>query len=430
MKALIDRASALGRRVDDRWRRAGRLWPRFADIAEEEVRRAALHDGFSDVEVWSWLARQVRLPVQHDPEARFGQPPVTVWRSEHCFVDVYFWVTPEVAIHDHGFTGAFTNLQGRSFHARYAFAERERPAKGVMVGELRLEGVEHLVPGSVQPIAGGRGRYIHQVWHLDRPTITLVVRTPRFGRGAFHQYGYYKPELASRQLASPLHTRRLQAIELLYRIDHPEKERLAQDLVLAADSWSVFHMLKEYFFARRTKYFEDTSAFDALVGRVAARHGSWATCYGAAVRSEDLYRMVRWERIVDAKHRLLPALLLTLGDRASIDEAIRAAYPTEDPADFLLDCVAGVTQVGGWSLAFNETQLEVIGLLLRGLPPATVRAELARTHELDDDDADKLDRLCEQLPRIQLFKPLFQFAAGGRPADAALQQSSRGARTA
>ena len=91
-------------------------------------------------------------------------------------IDIYFWIDPETSLHDHGFVGAFTNLAGESLHCVYGLGSVAEPAPGVILSSLDLQTVERLDQGSVRPILGGR-KFVHRVWHISRPTVTMCVRT-------------------------------------------------------------------------------------------------------------------------------------------------------------------------------------------------------------------------------------------------------------
>ena len=175
-RMLIDVVRQLGTEVDQRWARQGYALDAFASIATDAIERFTPHDRFDLAEFGDWLTRIADLPDQLDPKSKFGDPPITIWRTSRFVVDLYFWTTPETALHDHGFTGAFTNLLGESLHGVYRLGSIDAPEPGVMVTDLNLQTVELLDRGSIRPILGGR-QFVHRVTHISRPTVTLTVRT-------------------------------------------------------------------------------------------------------------------------------------------------------------------------------------------------------------------------------------------------------------
>ena len=66
------------------------------------------------------------LPQQVDPDARFGQPPVTLYRAPRFYIDALFWVDGTTTIHDHAFSGAFQVLAGQSIENDILFCALTR----------------------------------------------------------------------------------------------------------------------------------------------------------------------------------------------------------------------------------------------------------------------------------------------------------------
>jgi hypothetical protein len=85
---LIDVARQLGNDVDERWARNGYALDDFPSVAAETIERSSPHDRFDLAEFADWLARTEDLPEQLDPTSRFGDPPITVWRTSRFVVDL------------------------------------------------------------------------------------------------------------------------------------------------------------------------------------------------------------------------------------------------------------------------------------------------------------------------------------------------------
>ena len=116
-----------------------------------------------------------RLKIYRNNE--FGEYPVTIFRDEDFFIDVYIWDKKDTALHDHSFTGAFTILQGASLEIQYSFHTREENKfNNIVYGDIiRVQGGV-LSQGDCRKIKL-YDKFIHQVWHLENPTITLCLRT-------------------------------------------------------------------------------------------------------------------------------------------------------------------------------------------------------------------------------------------------------------
>src|SRR5437868_14516103 len=104
----------LGMRIEQRWRKANCNELALAEIAEQELREAALHERVDYLDVVRWLHRCPNLPRQFNMEATFGQPPITVFSAENFYIDVLNWLDGTTAIHRHSFSGASQVLHGSS----------------------------------------------------------------------------------------------------------------------------------------------------------------------------------------------------------------------------------------------------------------------------------------------------------------------------
>ncbi|MDI1431416.1 hypothetical protein [Polyangium sorediatum] len=408
---MLDSIHALASEIERRWSSAEYRSTDFASIAHDCLAQAELHARFDEAEILRWAIAAEQLPEQHDLRGGFGQPPLTLWHGSRFFVDLYFWVTPETAVHDHGFTGAFTNLQGNSLHCMYGFDTHATPAPNLRLGSLALTGVEYLQPGSVRAIAGGRD-FIHQVWHVSRPTITLVVRT--FHEDGWSQFEYHPPGVAARIETSAAFTRRFQLLEYLSRTDHPSKESLAEELVLGGDPWSSFFYLTKVFAERSARSSRDPASFERLLSRLTERHGDWIRHLGDAIRSTDRHAGIRWARLADPTQRLVLALLSSLEDRTSIEDFITKHFPDAQPDAFLFEGLRGAREAQGITLNFSEGHWAILRNILRGATPEQIAMSLGGREALGEAQLGRLEAICADLRRVPLLAPLFTTRAGRR----------------
>ena len=107
----------------------------------------------------------------------FGEMPVTVYRDKNFFLDVYTWNNHDTSLHNHSFIGAFKLLSGASLDTQYTFEGGFWDNyQQVERGELREKKTTMMKVGDCERIQL-RNQFIHQVWHLHQPTITLCLRT-------------------------------------------------------------------------------------------------------------------------------------------------------------------------------------------------------------------------------------------------------------
>ena len=81
------------------------------------------------------------------------------------------------SIHQHAFSGAFRVVTGSSLHSEYEFVEQARVSQLLLLGEVRTQRLEALTRGDVRRITSGRAGLVHSLFHLDQPSVTLVIRT-------------------------------------------------------------------------------------------------------------------------------------------------------------------------------------------------------------------------------------------------------------
>ena len=190
----MDVFEELGRTVHGKWRRADFDNRAFPEIACDTLQSLALHGRITGDDVIDWVAEATVLPTQTDLEAAFGEPPVVVYWDSRFYIEVLFWTTGTTAIHQHSFSGAFTVLSGSSVQSQYQFIVGERVNEHMLFGDLQLQRCGILAQGDIEAIYPGDG-LIHSVFHLETPSVSVVVRTHRDAETSV-QHKYFRPHLA------------------------------------------------------------------------------------------------------------------------------------------------------------------------------------------------------------------------------------------
>jgi hypothetical protein len=88
----------------------------FPEIAANALLAADLP---AKIDTWDpirWVHVTTDFTRQMDPQASFGDPPITLFVGPRFYIDVYYWLDSTTAIHEHGFSGAFQVLHGASVH--------------------------------------------------------------------------------------------------------------------------------------------------------------------------------------------------------------------------------------------------------------------------------------------------------------------------
>jgi hypothetical protein len=410
----------LGLAILDRWRGADFDGRAFPDIAAAVLSERPPSSRVDPAEVISWVHESPTLVPQADIDSKFGQPAITVFHCEAFYIDVLFWVDGTTAIHQHRFSGAFHVMRGSSLQSRYHFTEKRRYSERLLSGKLDLLDVELLAQGDVRPIHAGSD-LVHALFHLDRPSVSVVVRTPTDDL-AGPQYSYSRVGLAFDPFAkSESMTRKIQTLDLLYTLGHPDFEPRARATVRGSDSFLAFRLLT--YLMRRI---ESPERYLAFLESIRPDHEELIDALRLHAEEErrDEYIVSRRRLAKQPEHRFFLALLLNLPDRLHILDVVRRAFPFDDPADSItrwladlakLDAIhAWVTDTANPRLGpapeildvhLDQTSLEVARHLVDGISDDEVlaRFEAGRDGTICADVRAR----CEALRRSALLRPLF-----------------------
>ena len=407
----------LGEQIEDRWRAMDYDEERFPGLAAEALRRACLPEKVSAWDVLAWTLQQSEMPRQMDVQGRFGDPPITLFVAPRFYIDVYFWFHGTTSTHQHRFCGAFQVLEGSSIHSWYEFETREAVNSFVQIGDLNLKVCELLKVGDVKEIRAGR-QYIHSLFHLDYPSVTIVVRTeksPLF----LPQFEYHKPGLA----VDPFYqhdttTKKIQTINALLTVNRPETDKLISDLLVDSDFHTTYLLMSGVQRHLNSGGLGETFGLDlprqrfaAFMQVVRARHGDDRADMLASVfrRVERVSELVGRRAVVtNPQHRFFYALLLNVDDRERIFSLIKQRFPESDPIEKILDWsydlfqlrVTGTGQNGLGIPGFDDFDLVVLESLLRGETEDEVAAMIKSEYP-----PEKVETMLESLPaRVEAIR--------------------------
>ncbi|HEY2904082.1 MAG TPA: hypothetical protein VGL59_26070 [Polyangia bacterium] len=389
----------VGEKIERSWSARDYDASAFPAICADVLTVAGLHRTLAPKAILDW-ALQGDLPRQADPEAAFGQPPITLFRARRFYIDALFWVDGTTSVHDHGFSGAFQVLSGSSIETTFAFDETRDVDGQLRFGALRVLGTQLLQQGDVQPIAAGP-TFIHSLFHLPRPAVSLVARTfSDVNPGV--QLSYLPPGIAHNSFhADQTLDRLLQIVELLRSTDDPTFETRTGDLIASSDLHTAFSIVKA---CEKTS---DRSRLARLIGRVRDPEARPLLAAWAASAERIRFLQTRRALVHDPDLRFMLAVLLNAHRRQDALSLV-SAYATTLPAS---------RQIAAWlaKLATVTARLQLASgpwePNLLGLPSFTARREEALAAALGDqqtssmaEEADFLGQL-RSLPHLQ---PLFR----------------------
>lgn len=407
----------LGSLVERRWRDENYNEAVFPKIAAESLVETNPGEHAGPWEIIRWLNTATGLPEQQDVEGKFGNPPVTLYSGARFYIDVYYWLDGTTSIHQHAFCGAFQVLLGSSIHSRYGFENERKINAHFSVGNVALNSVNLLGKGDIQEILPGR-QYIHSLFHLDRPSATITVRT-RFSPEGSPQFDYHKPYFAMDPFyRSAAMIKKVQSASLLLSMAHPEADELIGDALLNSDFQTAFAIIEVAFNHLANNQMErlfglstGQKRFEAYLEIARSRHGELADLMLPVIQESSRQHHIAGRRlqITTNEHRFFLALLLNVPDRVKVLELVRARFPETNPVETVTEWVEELanTRVSGSSepnvlgiTNFGEEHLVVFQCLLEGLTIEQIRSELGEGFE------DRAEKLCNDIRNSMIFRSI------------------------
>jgi hypothetical protein len=333
----------VGTKIQEAWQAVDHDPRQLPDIATRELRAADLPGRLTPDQIIDWALGEPTLPKQYNLPATFGQPPVTLFRSRRFYIESLFWLDASTSIHEHGFSGAFQVLAGSSIETRYSF-EPQRTFDGHFVlGRLAVASTSLLRRGDVRSIASGPGRLVHALFHLERPSVTIVVRT-NHDADAGPQLTYARPGIGFDPFyKEETFARGLEVVALLRNLDHADLEAKVGALVHRSDLHAAFRILGE------CQGHPDRAMLGRLVERL--RDPSAVDVFRAAF--EELRRLKflvsRRALVKETDLRFFLGVLLNVHRRQDVLALVRAYAPDGDPA----------ARVAAWTRRLSTTALKL-----------------------------------------------------------------------
>ena len=328
----------LGRTVLERWKRADFALAKFPELATTalEERPPATHVPLPD------LLRDFLLAEDQPPQtdSEFGEPEIVVYSHPRFYIQLLFWLDGTTAIHQHEFSGAFHVMHGSSIHAHYEFERARSVTPYLRLGNVRLREIELLETGRTLAIASGQ-QAIHSLFHLDTPSVTVVVRT-QHDPGTGPQFNYLPPHVAyDPHFSDQLTMRRKQLLDVLERTADDGYAELIVDMVADLDferGFSILHHARGYL--------QQLDQWEPVLGVFEAKHGTLAAGVAATLAEDARRGYLRGLRgtIVEPEHRFFLALLMNAPTRADLLALVAQRFAGAPPLDIVLRWVGELAE--------------------------------------------------------------------------------------
>jgi hypothetical protein len=320
----------LGQTVLERWREQNfslEVFPELSRIAIDETPPSENVD--IDEMIHEFLFNDEQ-PFQG--ESGFGQPELIAFNDTRFYIQILFWLEGTTEIHQHEFSGAFHVMRGSSVHSEFDFVNARSVTPHIRIGDLRVKRIELLETGSTVPITSGR-ECIHSLFHLDTPSITVVIRT-HHDPGTGPQYNYLPPHIAIDPLHSDtLTARRKQLLDVLEATEDRHYATFVNKMMEQLDFERGFNTLRH-----AMPHLQELDEWDEALATFQNKHGELALgvpdTLDECLRRETISQMRHF--IVNPEHRFFLALLMNVQNRSDIISLITQRFPSSSPIDTIL----------------------------------------------------------------------------------------------
>jgi hypothetical protein len=375
----------LGQTVLERWQEQNfslEVFPELTRIAIDENPPSENVD--IDEMIHEFLSNDAQ-PFQS--ESGFGQPELIAFNDTRFYIQLLFWLEGTTEIHQHEFSGAFHVMRGSSVHSEFDFVGARAVTPHIRVGDLRVKKVELLETGRTIPITSGR-ECIHSLFHLDTPSVTLVIRT-HHDPGTGPQYNYMPPHIAINPLhADPLTARRKQLIDVLETTNDPNYATYINEMVERLDFERGFNMLRH-----AMPRLKEIDEWDVVLATFQQKHGELALGVHAtlteSLRRETITQMRQF--IVNPEHRFFLALLMNVQNRSDIFALITKRFADQSPIETILGWAEELIEPNDFGIALLDAVFpETLDIDIEEQPPFLIAA-LKHALEGNTDEEELLE---------------------------------------
>jgi hypothetical protein len=416
----------LGENVESKWRVRNYEAAVFPKIAAAALAEHPVARHVDALDIIRSVGANRPLPSQMDVDANFSNLPITLFSGTRFYIDIYFWLDGTTSIHQHGFAGAFQVLLGSSLHSHYEFTPKHIVSPYFAIGTMSLKQAQLLSCGDIKQIIPGN-RYIHSLFHLERPSATITVRTIGLPT-AQPQFSYLKPGIAYDPFFKDTAiSKKVQSVNLLLGMQHPDALSIVKKMIAQSDLHTAFtilgaayHHLGDDALTHYLGVQQSGQRWGNLLRAVRIRHGASADIF-----PEAFAEMRRQAKLIDrrgyvagAELRFFLALLLNVAGRKQILSLVRQRYPKQAPIETVLNWIEELSQIRGAGAResnalgideFGDKHLLAIECLLKGKALRRAQSELRRIFRSENAQGlnKQIETIYKNLKQTPILAPLF-----------------------
>jgi len=336
----FDALQALAERVEQQAHRADYNEEAFCDITSSALRSFDADIGFDPISIARFLGAPT---AEQKAFLAFSDLPITLYSSRNFYIEALLWFNASTVIHSHGFCGSFKVIAGSSLHTRYIFSPKTQLSGKVASGKLECVSSELLQKGSVRSIKGGNEGLVHSLFHLEKPSISLLIRTHK--SAVFQpQYVFYPPGLSLDHfaLSKDPEVRLLSRLLSITSAHTPEQlEPLLYSTLPNLDFARLAYIMLE-----NTRLLPNKPDLSDIWAHIKASHGEKSLflreafeIHSAKLRLLDLRKIVRAPDL-----RYFLACLLNAPDHTALNTLIKKRTP-DDSAEFIAESLIGLAKL-------------------------------------------------------------------------------------
>lgn len=372
----------LGQTISSRWQKQNFSLTTFPELAQKTLNDNPPSKNITLDQIIHEFLTNDNQPTQG--QSGFGQPEIVAFSDTRFYIQILFWMEGTTDIHQHEFSGAFHVMHGSSVHSTFEFLNAHTITPHIRTGELKLKNLEILETGRTIPITSGNN-CIHSLFHLDTPSITIVVRT-HHDPGTGPQLNYLPPHIATDPVhADSLTMRRKQLLDILENTDTPTFLTELTEMLDTLDFERGFSILHHTMHSLKA-----INQWETTLNKFQTKHQKLAT--GVPHTLNENYRretisQLRYQ-IENPDHRFFLALLMNVQTSANIQTLIKERFPHQAPIDTIIQ----------WAEELIELTQDSLTLLDATFPQTTE----PQHHEHQDNAIDTQFTLIIETLRLSL----------------------------
>ncbi|MAV90442.1 MAG: hypothetical protein CL676_03410 [Bdellovibrionaceae bacterium] len=242
MNLLYNDLVAACSRIEEKWLKFDNACEYFPSIVWEETERL-------DLTEFGKVSNQLKLLDHHSVRlnqqlSTFSDMYFQIYNNGRFMVEILNWHGGHVNVHDHDFSAVQFQLKGDSLNVIYDFTESGPHDGALQFGDLKVRNAEIWKEGSRSVVRSG-AIDPHGVFHLGRPTTSLLIRTlptPRLGA----QSNYFPTLKAHYNVSTTVQRKRLTGLNLLWTENRAEFHRLFEKFLGEQSLAENFFMMVKF----------------------------------------------------------------------------------------------------------------------------------------------------------------------------------------